>query len=73
MHRDAIREATAAGVRLLPAWPVRSRGGTTLRSLSLRRPVALPSDCVISIDPAANDAALAHMRDTLEADMRPSK
>ena len=34
--------------------------------------VAVPSDCVISVDPAANHATLEHMRDTLKADTTPS-
>jgi nicotinamidase-related amidase len=34
--------------------------------------VAVPSDCVISVDRTANAAALEHMRDTLKADIAPS-
>lgn len=31
----------------------------------------VPSDCAASIDPAGNDAALAHMQDIWKADIRP--
>jgi nicotinamidase-related amidase len=34
--------------------------------------VAVPADCVISLDPDANEAALAHMRMTLKAETAPS-
>jgi nicotinamidase-related amidase len=33
----------------------------------------VPSDCVASIDPGDNDAALAHMQDILKVDIRPSR
>lgn len=35
--------------------------------------VVLPSDCIVSLDPEANLAALEHMRDTLKADIHPSE
>jgi nicotinamidase-related amidase len=35
--------------------------------------IAVPSDCVVSLDPDANLAALEHMRKTLKADTEPSK
>lgn len=33
----------------------------------------VPSDCGASIDPAANEAALAHMQDILKGDTIPSR
>jgi len=35
--------------------------------------VAVPSDCVISLDAKSNRAAVEHMRVTLKADVRPSR
>jgi len=34
--------------------------------------VAVPSDCVVSLDAKSNQSALEHMRATLKADVRPS-
>jgi nicotinamidase-related amidase len=34
--------------------------------------VTVPSDCTISLDPEANHTALAHMQETLKADISPS-
>lgn len=35
--------------------------------------VAVPSDCVVSLDAKSNHSALEHMRATLKADVRPSR
>ncbi len=34
--------------------------------------VCVPADCTVSLDPSANEAALAHMQATLKADIRAS-
>lgn len=34
--------------------------------------ICVPTDCTVSIDPRANEAALTHMQATLKADIRPS-
>jgi nicotinamidase-related amidase len=35
--------------------------------------VAVPSDCVVSLEAKSNRSALEHMRVTLKADIQPSK